>query len=241
MRHVKHLSITLSLAVFLLAGCVPVQTTPPDVANTPAPPAGHSISAEPGQTVTLPQPRAQGTLTLEETLAQRRSIRSFDDRLLTRAELGQLLWAAQGITSPAGLRTSPSAGALYPLEVYVVTPDGVYRYLPTGHQLVRQVAGDVRSALATAALSQSSVSDAPTVIVIAAAYARTIQKYGQEHSPRYVHLEAGHAAQNVLLQAVALGLGAVPIGAFYDEQVKEVLRLPADQQPLYLIPVGHSS
>jgi SagB-type dehydrogenase family enzyme len=181
----------------------------------------------------------KGTLTLEEALAQRRSIRSFDDQLLTRAELGQLLWAAQGITSPSGLRTAPSAGALYPLEVYAVTPDGAYRYQPQGHQLVLQVQGDVRSALAAAALSQSSVSDAPTVIVIAAVYARTAQKYGQERSPRYVHLEAGHAAQNVLLQAVALGLGAVPIGAFYDEQVKEVLRLPADQQPLYLIPVGH--
>jgi SagB-type dehydrogenase family enzyme len=237
---VELLSVALPLAVFLLAGCVPVQAPPPDSASTSAPPADHSTSAEPGQTVALPRPCAQGTLTLEEALAQRRSIRSFDDRLLTRAELGQLLWAAQGITSPAGQRTAPSAGALYPLEVYAVTPDGVYRYLPTGHQLVRQVAGDVRSALATAALSQSSVSDAPTVIVIAAVYARTIQKYGQERSPRYVHLEAGHAAQNVLLQAVALGLGAVPIGAFHDEQVEAALRLPADQQPLYLIPVGHS-
>ncbi len=165
-------------------------------------------------------------------------MRSFTDQRLTLAELGQLLWAGQGITSPAGLRAAPSAGALYPLELYAVTPDGVYHYRPQGHQLVLHLAGDMRPALATAALSQSSVAQAAVVIVIAAVYARTAQKYGATRTPRYVVLEAGHVGQNVLLQAVALGLGGVPIGAFYDDQVQAVLKLPADQEPLYLIPIG---
>jgi len=168
-------------------------------------------------------------------------VRSFDDQRLTPGELAQLLWAAQGITSPSGLRTAPSAGALYPLEVYVVVPDGAYRYEAQGHRLIPQVEGDMRPALAAAALGQSSVASAPAVIVIAAVYARTAERYGTERSPRYVHLEAGHAAQNVLLQAVALGLGAVPVGAFDDERLKAILTLPTDQQPLYLIPVGHPS
>jgi SagB-type dehydrogenase family enzyme len=178
-------------------------------------------------------------LTLEEALAKRRSVRQFSGEALTMEELGQLLWAAQGITHPSGLRTAPSAGALYPLEVYAVTPDGAYHYEPQGHRLALQVAGDTRAALYDAALKQSAVGEAPAVIVIAAVYARTAEKYGEERSPRYVHLEAGHAAQNILLQAVALELGAVPIGAFFDEQVKKALALPKDQQPLYLIPIGH--
>lgn len=229
-----HLTIIAALAV-ILAGCVPTPGAPSYSAATPV-----QISEEAlGLAQALPQPRLQGSLSLEEALAQRRSIRSFTAQPLTLAELGQLLWAAQGLTSPSGLRTAPSAGALYPLEIYVVTAEGVYRYRPQGHQIVLRVAGDVRPALAAAALGQSSVADAPAVIVIAAVYARTAQKYGQARSPRYVDLEAGHAGQNVLLQAVALGLGAVPIGAFHDERVQGTLDLPADEQPLYLIPVGH--
>ncbi|HET7091386.1 MAG TPA: SagB/ThcOx family dehydrogenase [Anaerolineae bacterium] len=191
------------------------------------------------QAIALPTPQLKGRLTLEEALALRRSVRDFSDTPLTLAELGQLLWAGQGVTHPAGLRTAPSAGALYPLEVYAVMREGVYHYEPETHRLTVQIQGDVRQALHEAALRQEAVLNAPAVIVIAAVYARTTQKYGEERSPRYVHLEAGHAAQNVLLQAVALDLGAVPIGAFWDDQVKQVLALPPDQQPLYLIPVGH--
>jgi SagB-type dehydrogenase family enzyme len=165
-------------------------------------------------------------------------VREFKDEPLTLAELGQLLWAAQGVTNQYGFRTAPSAGALYPLEVYAVTREGAYHYEPQGHRLTVHLEGDLRQALYEAALRQDPVLDAPVVFVIAAVYGRTAAKYGAERSPRYVHLEAGHAAQNVLLQAVALNLGAVPIGAFYDERVQEVLKLPSDQQPLYLIPVG---
>ena len=224
------LAIIRMLTVVLLAACAP--------ASPVSERAGLPCTAV-SQVIALPTPRLRETLTLEEALAQRRSVREFSDTPLTLAELGQLLWAAQGITHPAGLRTAPSAGALYPLEVYVVTREGVYRYEPQGHRLIVQVQRNVQPELYAAALRQAAVLDAPAVIVITAVYARTAQKYGEARSPRYVHLEAGHAAQNVLLQAVALSLGAVPIGAFEDDQVKQVLELPSDQQPLYLIPVGH--
>ncbi len=232
MRHGRHLLAFVMLAAAALAGCVPAPTAPPMAAEGGATPAGEM------QSLALPAPRRQGPLSLEEALAQRRSVRSFADRRLTPGELGQLLWAAQGITGPAGQRTAPSAGATYPLEVYAVTPDAVYRYEAQGGRLLPQVAGDVRPALAAAAVGQSAVAAAPAVIVLTGVYGRTAQRYGEERGRRYVHLEAGHAAQNVLLQAVALGLGAVPIGAFDDGQVRRLLDLPADQQPLYLIPAG---
>jgi len=228
----------VALGLILLPACEP--TTVTQSSRTTLPVASTvEITRVSAPTVALPPPRSKGTLTLEETLAQRRSVREFSDARLTLAELSQLLWAAQGITRSDGLRTAPSAGALYPLEVYVVTPDGAYHYEPQGHRLVLQVQGNVRRALYDAALRQDSVMQAPAVIVIAAVYARTTRKYGEERSPRYVHLEAGHVAQNILLQAVALNLGAVTIGAFLDDQVQPVLALSLDQEPLYLIPVGH--
>lgn len=202
-----------------------------------APPLPTGVVAE--GVLSLPTPVLAGSKSLEEVLSQRRSVREYADLPLTMAEIGQLLWAAQGVTDERGFRTAPSAGALYPLEVYVVTADGVFHYQPRGHLLRRLNAADARAALCQAALSQEAVRRAPAVFVIAAVYQRTAVKYGAERSPRYVHLEAGHAAQNLLLEAVALGLGAVPIGAFDDQGVQRVLGLPADHQPLYLIPVGH--
>ena len=190
-------------------------------------------------TILLPTPRFEGEITLEEALTKRRSIREYSEKPLTLEEIGQLLWSAQGITHPAGYRTAPSAGALYPLEVYVVTPVGNYHYEPSEHRLILHQQGDFRPSLFEAALKQNAVLNAPAVFIIAAVYERTAVKYGQERSPRYVHLEAGHATQNLLLQAVAFDLGGVPIGAFYDEAVKEALSLSDDHQPLYLIPVGH--
>ena len=187
----------------------------------------------------LPPPMSSSEVSLEEALSGRRSVREYDDQPLATAELGQLLWAAQGITSERGFRTAPSAGALYPLEVYLVTAEGVLHYEPMHHQLSPVKQGDVRPALYEAALKQEPVLRAPAVFALAAVYARTAQKYGQERSPRYVHLEAGHAAQNLLLQATAMGLGAVPIGAFHDQEVQKALGVPADHQPLYLIPVGY--
>ena len=187
----------------------------------------------------LPPPVFNSEMTLEEALGSRRSMREYRDQPLTTAEIGQLLWAAQGTTSERGFRTAPSAGALYPLEVYLLTAEGVFHYDPQHHQLRLMSPDDARPALYQAALQQEPVLKAPAVFVIAAVYARTAQKYGDERSPRYVHLEAGHAAQNLLLEATALGLGAVPIGAFRDQEVQKALGLPVDHQPLYLIPVGH--
>lgn len=179
-------------------------------------------------------------MSVEEALARRRSVREFAEKPLTDRELSQLLWAVQGITDPAeGLRTLPSAGALYPLETYVATAAGFYHHEVRSHQLKRLCDRDLRPALYRAALEQEAVLEAPAVFVIAAVYGRTARKYGQPRAVRYVHLEAGHAAQNLLLEAVCLGLGAVPIGAFSDSDIQEALSLPADHQPLYLIPTGH--
>jgi SagB-type dehydrogenase family enzyme len=191
----------------------------------------------PAAPIALPSPRPSGLLSLEEALAQRRSVREFASVPLSASDVGQLLWAAQGVTDAEGRRTAPSAGALYSLEVYAVTADGTFRYLPAEHALQRAGSADVRSALGAAAFDQAAVAEAPLVIAVTAVLERTRAKYGAR-AARYVHFEAGHAVQNVLLQAVALGLGAVPVGAFDDERVSDVLALPDDESPLYLVPVG---
>lgn len=202
-------------------------------------PSSYRSLTEHSITTPLPQPTLSGETSLEEALVRRRSVREFDSQPLTAGDLGQLLWAAQGITHERGFRTAPSAGALYPLEVYVATIDGVFHYQPRGHQLLGTSPQDARESLYQAALKQEPVRQAPAVFIVTAIYERTTKKYGAERSPRYVHLEAGHAAQNLLLEATALGLGAVPIGAFHDEEIQKALGLPADHKPLYLIPVGH--
>ena len=183
--------------------------------------------------IQLPEPSPHGERSLEEVLAARRSVREFTDEPLTDREISQLLWAAQGITDPAGLRSAPSAGALYPLELYVATSSGLYHYHPGNHELQQRDRADLRRAMHAAALSQNPVVEAPAVFVITAA-----RKYGTR-AERYVHMEVGHAAQNLLLEAVAMDLAAVPIGAFEDDQLSKVLQLPGDESPLYLIPVGH--
>lgn len=197
--------------------------------------------------VELPPPETVGAMSVEEAIRRRRSIRSYTDEPLTLQDVSQLMWAAQGITDHAGnLRAAPSAGATYPLEVYVVVggncvtglAEGLYRYDPYKHQLEYVLEGDLRSSLAEAALGQSWVREAPIDIVIASVYERTTSKYS-ERGIRYVHMEVGHAAQNLYLQATARGLGMVTVGAFYDDQVQELLQLPKDQKPLYIIPVGH--
>jgi len=193
--------------------------------------------------IKLPEPRYDSNVSIEEALLKRRSIREYIGDPLTLQEVSQLLWAAQGITDLRGFRTAPSAGALYPLEVYVVVghienlAKGVYKYKPNEHELVKVLDGDKREELAKAALGQAWVKETAINLVITAVYKRTTVKYG-DRGIRYVHMEAGHAAQNLCLQATAMDLGTVTIGAFYDEQVKEVLNLPEDEQPLYIIPVG---
>ncbi len=223
-------NLLLLLVLLILTGCAGPTATP-----TPGP-----LDYEP---VSLPEVRLTSDVSLEETLLHRRSIRDYTDEALSLEEVSQLLWAAQGITVEWGGRTAPSAGALYPLEVYLVvgnvenlTP-GVYQYRPDGHELVKVKDGDVRRELAEAALDQDSVRNAAIDIVIAAVYERTTVKYG-ERGIRYVHMEAGHAAQNIYLQATALDLGTVTIGAFYDDSVRDIVGMPGDVAPLYIMPVG---
>jgi len=193
----------------------------------------------------LPQPRRSGPWSVEGALAERRSVREYTGEALTRADLGQLLWAAQGITGAEGLRSAPSAGALYPLEVYVAVgvvedlPSGIYRYEPVRHALALVASGDRREELAAAALGQECVQDGTAVIALAAVYRRTTGKYG-ERGIRYVHMEVGHAAQNVCLQAVALGLGTVVVGAFDDRDVKKVMHMESHEEPVCLMPVGRA-
>ena len=189
-----HWNYLLSLAIILLTfscGCAPS-------ANTPMP----TSPPEPESIIELPEPQYDSDVSIEQSLLQRRSIRSYTGEPLTLQEVAQLLWAAQGVTDPTGFRTAPSAGALYPLELYVVAGDvqdlspGVYRYDPDEHQLLRTMEGDKRVELADAALGQHFVGEGAIVIVFTAVYERTTGKYG-DRGIRYVHMEVGHAAQNL--------------------------------------------
>lgn len=195
--------------------------------------------------IKLPKPRYEGDTSIEEALLKRKSTRNYKGNL-TMEEISQLLWAAQGITST---RTAPSAGATYPLEIYLVVGDvddlgkGVYTYLPREHSLIKILDGDIRRELADACLGQAFVEEAAVDIIFAAVYERTTRRYG-ERGIRYVHMEIGHAAQNVYLQAVSLNLGTVVVGAFYDERVKEIMeiekmgKMGKIEEPLYIMPVG---
>jgi SagB-type dehydrogenase family enzyme len=200
----------------------------------------HDVSAEP---VSLPAPSYAGPVSVETALKQRRSHRAYADLPVTLGDVSQLLWAAQGITHENGYRTAPSAGALYPLEVYLVAgnvtglPKGVYKYRPRTHALEGVTGGDLRSRLASAAIGQNWVKAGSIVLVFAAVYERTTVKYGHRGIP-YVHMEVGHAAQNVYLQAVSLELGTAFIGAFYDDRVKDLLKMPDAESPLGIMPVG---
>ena len=202
-----------------------------------------SITSELAGVIKLLEPRPDSPTSVEAALRRRRSVREFKKEALTLAEVSQLLWATQGLTDPEGMRTAPSAGALYPLEVLLVVgkegvlPAGLYRYRPQGHELISFVEGDKRARLAAAALDQDWLTGAPVTIVIAAVYERTARKYGQR-AERYVHMEVGHAAQNVHLQAITLDLGTVVVGAFDDAEVKRLLTLADNEEPLCLMPVG---
>ncbi len=192
----------------------------------------------------LPEPRLEGGKALIEVLKERRSIREYSAQPLTLQEVAQLLWSAQGITSRDGFRTAPSAGALYPLVLDLVAgaveglAPGSYRYDPHGHTLKIVVAGDLRPGLAHAALDQGWIQRASAAVVITAVYSRTTGKYGKR-GIRYAHMEAGHAGQNLFLQAEAMGLATVVVGAFDDDALKTLLHLPKDEQPLSILPVGY--
>jgi SagB-type dehydrogenase family enzyme len=196
-----------------------------------------SLRNKAGKVIQLPEPARDGGISVEAALAKRESVRHFISAPLALSQISQVLWAAQGITREWGGRTAPSAGALYPLELYLALRDGFFHYVPRSHQLVHISDHDLIDDLASAALGQQCIKESSAVVVIAAVYERVEKKYGRR-GERYVKIEAGHAAQNILLQAVSQGIGAVPVGAFYDQDVRKILSLPADHEPLYLIPMG---
>jgi SagB-type dehydrogenase family enzyme len=203
-----------------------------------------SETSAPGVEVKLLEPVYKSGISIEEALLNRRSVRSYKNEALELKDVSQLLWAAQGITSKQkGGRTAPSAGALYPLEIFVACGDikniaaGVYHYQPAGHLLQLITEGDKRNLLSAAAHLQASLSRSAAVIIIAADYSRTTKKY-EGKGRRYVDMEAGHAAQNICLQAVSLNIGTVTMGSFNDSKVKQLLNLPAELEPLYLLPIG---
>ncbi len=196
--------------------------------------------------ITLPPPALKGDMSVEEALASRRSRRSYKPESLGIAQIAQLLWAGQGITGPEGWeRAAPSAGATYPARLLLVAgrggveglDAGVYEYVPEEHGLKAMLAGDLRGELARAALGQAFISQAPVNIVIVMDYQRTTRVYGQR-GVRYVDIEVGHIGQNLYLQAEALGLGTVIVGAFNDDRVSTLLHLPSGLAPLAIMPFG---
>ncbi len=196
---------------------------------------------------TLPQPVYDGDISVERAIKERRTIRDFRSDSLSIAQLSQLLWAAQGTTDTRrGLRAAPSAGALYPLDLYVVVGKGgvealaagVYRYRPANHSLELVGTGDRRKDVAHAALTQMWIATAPIVFVITAQYERITSKYG-ERGIRYAHIEVGHVGENIFLQAEALKLGAGIVGAFRDASLADAIDAPKGQEPLIIIPVGY--
>ena len=204
--------------------------------------------------IKLPSPQLKGKVSLEETILRRRSVRRYRSESLNLPQLGQILWSAQGVTGTRGFRAAPSAGATYPLEIFVVIgrqaviagetqqaaeelEAGIYHYDVDSHSLNLHKPGDLRPDLARATLDQEFVTHVPASVVICAIYSRTSHRYGRR-AERYVHMEVGHAGENIHLQAVALGLATVEVGAFDDEEVRKVLGVDEQIKPLYIMPVG---
>jgi SagB-type dehydrogenase family enzyme len=200
-------------------------------------------------TMKLRPPKTDGTVSVEWAIKQRRTIRSFSPESLNSNQLSQLLWSAQGITGNSGFkRAAPSAGALYPMDVYAVVgrssveqiEAGVYHYEPNGHRLSYITKKDVRDSVAKASLSQMWMARAPLNIVITAEYSRITVKY-KERGIRYAMIEAGHIAQNLFLQTEAMGLKAAIVGAFHDSELIEILKMPSTHEPLLIMPIGFAT
>ena len=244
-KYAKALAIFGFVILVAIVLAVSLRTVTP----SSGPAAGNANEAidysnlNPGSMITLPDPDTSGGMSLTEALSLRRSIRSYRDAPLSLAEVSQLLWSAQGFTNERGFRTAPSAGATFPLEIFLMVNNveglkaGIYHYLPADNALEFLREGAPAAELARACLSQSMISDGGAVLIFAADFDRTTGRYG-ERGIRYVHNEIGHASQNVHLQAAALDLGTVVIGAYRDEEVEEILNLDDELRVLYLMPVG---
>ncbi len=219
--------ILLSCAVFSVQG---EETTETEISRP---------AVTPLRKLQLPEPKLTGILSVEEALAARRSIRQFTKEELDLEQVAQLAWAGQGITQKeTGYRTAPSAGAIYPIRLYFIIKGGMYVYEPGTHSLEKLINRDLRNAISQAALRQQSLAKAACNILIAGSVKKVAAKYGLR-ARQYMLLEAGHIAQNIHLQAVSLGLGSVPIGAFEDRKVEKICGLPSEEQAIYLLAVGH--
>jgi SagB-type dehydrogenase family enzyme len=233
----------LVLAVLALGISLPAQATA----------GGDEVKKEDAAKVKLPEPKFDGAVSLEKAIKNRRSARDYSGEPITLAQAAQLLWAAYGITEPmpdgpaflrGGLRAAPSAGARYPFEVYLVAGKvaglaaGVYRYLSEEHVLVKVLDGDARGALSEAAYGQEWIRQAPVSLFVSAVFERTTKKYGERGSQRYVWMDSGYLAENVYLQAEALGCGCCVAGAFADDAVKRAMKLPANEEPVCILAVG---
>jgi SagB-type dehydrogenase family enzyme len=203
------------------------------------------IKAQDGR-IKLPSPDIQDSLTVSQAIEKRRTIRSFTDEKVTLAQISQLLWAAQGITSPQGLRAAPSAGALYPLELYINVKksdslrEGIYKFNPISQSLFRVIDKDLSKEIAEASLHQKWMAEAPVMFVFTAIYERTTGKYG-DRGVRYAMIEAGSSSENLFLQAQSIGLDCGIVGAFHDSEIKQLLDLEKRSNPLLIMPVGYSN
>jgi SagB-type dehydrogenase family enzyme len=198
----------------------------------------------------LPSPSYKGTVSVEEALKARRTHRSFQARPLTLKQFSQILWGAYGVTAQkygSFLKTAPSAGALYPLDIYGVVgkggvetlAPGIYHFRPENHALELVKQGDLRAEMARQALQQMWIAKAPLILVITGDYNRSNIKYGPR-GVTYTHIEAGHVGQNIFLQAEAIGLKAGIVGAFNNQQIIRVMGLSTSHDPLLIMPVGYS-
>ena len=234
MKKIKHFSIIISLVSLFLGLNLFCQGNLEET----------NMQTFESDIIKLPLPVYTGKISVEEALHKRRSIRDYSDRPLTISEISQVLWAAQGITEESyGLRTAPSAGALYPLEIYIAASNvnslspGLYKYKPQNHTLKKISNGDKRFDISIAALRQDAIENSSAIVIISAVYERTAVKYGGR-AKRYVHIEVGSVGQNIYLQSLSLGLGTVMIGAFKDDALKKVLALPENENPLAIMPLG---
>ena len=245
-KYITIISIFALLGIVALLFTVGSRILTPANANRAAASKNHSNVAlnQIDDMIKLPEVVTDGQMSLEKAISLRRSIRTYADNPLSLSDLSQLLWSAQGITNERGFRTAPSAGATFPLEMFVVVNQveglnkGIYHYLPFEHELEFLRADDVLEPLFRACLSQSMILDAGATLVFAAVFERTTARYG-DRGERYVLNEIGHASQNVHLQAAALDLGTVVIGAYRDDEVEEILQLGDQYRVLYLMPVGN--
>ncbi len=244
-KYITVISVFAFLGIAALLFKVGSRTLTPAVSNekTASTENVNYLSKQVGDMIELPEIITDGSMSLEKAISLRRSVRTYRDAPLALSDLGQLLWSAQGITNERGFRTAPSAGATFPLEMYVVVNNvegltkGIYHYHPDDHTIEFVREEDVAEPLFRACLSQSMIIDGGAVLVFAAIYERTTARYG-DRGERYVLNEIGHASQNVHLQAAALDLGTVVIGAYRDDEVEEILQLGEEVRVLYLMPAG---